>query len=499
MPRKNPETPIEGADETRRDLDNLKSEVTEGESTWIDTSEQLENDAEVKSGFEKILNKSFEKTISDFEKELPNDFTVDGYMKNIAETNKDLWVLIAWQLWLPAGAFFWAWRESGVKFNNLEVEQKINFITLKKAVDKLTAWKKDLSEISNEKIVKEIWEQNEQLINNADKYLEWKPLSILKTIGLTDGEYNKICTLLKQKWLVQRISQWSSDNEEIIYGEDGTIITEKKRGEPITFTIALGTLIKWWIGLIVVWWTAWYIIWRESAKEKPSTTNTRKENYWPVEINHAENIMRYMTHQAHARTSVTHAEQRWPGDNFLQRLGNLVWKNSVDMNVSWDVTTSFEWNCKATFNNGVLTVNVDKPTIFARNVEWVVLKEWWSRINLFPNDQVQMHAIKLWEYNMLQEYRWYFYNGVTGKWEKDESKAKAFEDGAKKSLEEWLMNIPTIWQQKIKKVIVNFNPWTETKIEIESDNRRDNPDVNFWVRDRSRPRANTPHYRQRPR
>ena len=520
----NPETPKEGVEETKRDLDNLRTEVeeweqsAENESTSVDSTEQLENDAEVKSGFEKILNKSFEKTISDFEKELPNDFTIDGYMKNIAETSKDLWALIAWQLWLPAGAFFWAWRESWIKFKNLEFEQKINFITLKKAIDKITAWKKELSKISYEKIVKEIWEENKQLINNIDKYLEWKPLSFLKTLGLTDGEYNKISTLLKQKWLTkevsQEISQWgtsSNDDEEIYYGKHGTIVWREDGGErhqwrmseiePVTTTIAIWTLIKRWIGLLVagwvIWWWIWYYAWRKSATEKPSTTNTRRENYWPVEINHAENMMRYMTHQAHARTKVTHAEQRRPGDNFLQRLGNLVWRDRVDMSVSGDVTTSFEWNTKASFNNGVLTVNVDKPTIFARNVEWVVLNEWWSRINLFPNDQVQMHAIKLWEYNMLQEYRWYTYNEVTGKWERDESKARAFEDGAKKSLEEWLMNIPTIWQEKIKKVIVNYNPWSETKIEIESNNRRDNPDVNVWVRDRQRPRGNTPHYKQK--
>lgn len=484
----NPETPKEGVEETKRDLDNLRSEVeeweqsAENESTSVDSTEQLENDAEVKSGFEKILNKSFEKTISDFEKELPNDFTIDGYMKTIAESHKDLWSFIAWELWLPAGAFFWAWWESGIKFSSLELGKKINFIAFKKAIDKLTTWKKNLDKISSENIINEVYEQNELLMKKSDEYYTWKALNELAWLaGLTPNEERKITNLLEKKWVTIEVPidpEWDK---------------HKHWPEPISGTILL--IARW---ITVIWWAVgWYYLAKNKYDKKPSTTNTPRENYQTT-IEYPENIMRYMTHQAHAIADVHHAEQKWPGDTMLQRLGNKFWTDTVHMNVSGDVTTSFEWKSKATFNKttGVLTVNVDRPTIFARNVEGVILDQWWSLIKLFKNDQIQMHGIKLWEYAMLQEYRWYKFNEVTKKWEKDPVLVKSFEKNLVKSLEEWLkQNITFFWITRVNKVVVNLNPWSETKIELESPHRTDNPDVKPWLRAWDRPWAEAPHYK----
>lgn len=487
----NPEAPREGVEETRRDLNELKSKVTESkqskerETTALDTTEQLENDPEVKSGFEKILNKGFEKVTWDFEKELPNDFTVDSYMKTIAEKHPDLWWLIAWDLWLPAWVFFWAKREKDITFNQLKLNQKVNFIALKRAIDKLTSWNKELSKISYESIVDEIEKQSELLAKESDKNFAWQWIWEIGKL-LTRSEYTKIEEILREKWVTREVAdpEWNK---------------YRHWPEPISGTIVL---IGWGITVIASA-AAWYFVAKRRYNKKPSTPNHKKETYTSTTIEYNENIMRYMTHQAHGSTNVCYEEKAFKGDTKLEALKNAVWTTNVKINVSADVTTSFQWKSEAKLDTRtwVLTINVDRPTVFARNVEWVVLEKGWSRVTLYPNRQVEMHGLKMWEYGLLKEYIWYVYNENTNQWVEDPDRVAKYEKNVKRSLEEWILKNQTPFLKPpylhgtIKRVVVNFNKWTETQIEIESKHRKDNDNVKVWLRDRDRPRANEPHYK----
>ena len=502
MERKNPETPREGVEETRRDLDNLRSEVVEweqsaeNESTIVDSTEQLETDAEVKSGFEKILNKSFEKTISDFEKELPNDFTVDDYMKSIAEKHPELWMFISTYLWLPSESFLWVEPNLKRKFNKLETRQKINFIALKKAIDKLTSWGKILSEVSYEEITKEIWEQSKELTNNVNKHFEWKPLSTLKWLWLTDKEFNKIWKLLRQKWLLQEISQWTSDGEEIINWEDGTIITEKKRGVGI-----LGCLVIWGICAALGVGGGYLIRWRD---DKPSSIDRGNSHLTsPVETRDVRSDMLRVPVYSSGTATFRNVERRFPWNTFWQDVKNAFWTDYVDIQCSSTLAAGFKGSKTHFKKEGdTLYIDTDKPTVYCLNTEGNRLKKWWSFIKIWSNKNVETHCIKLCENEMLMAYAWYRYNRNTKKLviddETDENgldwraRQELLLKQCKESLiKEYKAAYQMLW---IKKVVVRYNPSSNIKICLEDKNRWSLP--NGWsMPDRPRPwKDDTAHY-----
>ncbi len=464
MVRINPETPRESADETRRDLDNLRSEVTEWESTWVDTLEQLENDAEVKSGFEKILNKSFEETVSNFEQELPNDFTVDGYLKSITETNNELWLFIAWPLRLQ-NVFLW----SKVNFKKLTLEQKINFITLKKSIDKLTSWGNDLSKISFETIEKEASEQGKTLINNADKYLEWKPLSTLKSLWLTDSEYNKIVTILRQKWVIKGDS--NTDDEEIIYGEDGTNITEKKRGFAVSGTVLAISCI---FSAIVGGGVSYYIRWRDKS-------TTDKTKTWPTsEVKHRDFREEAQTLSiTHSSTmSFNNAETIYPDRTFWNKVKEcFYWREYAELQCHTTMAAGFKWADQDFDWNPAtrtITITTDKPTISVMGTSSKVLDSGWSLIR-WANRNVQTHAIKLCENAMMMNYAWYTYDDeeeklVVNNPAKQRQLERDCANALKKQYERVYGHIGVLGVRGVSKIEVKYRPNSKIRLSLEDRN-----------------------------
>lgn len=229
-----PEAPREGLDETRRDLDELRAEVSQWpidvafgpvigsiaatqilESlNWSEETVEEENldlDEEVKSWMEKIVNKSFEDVISDHKGGFP--------------------------MW----------------FERLNVIEKLNAISLKAAINKL--WDK-VKKLPINKIKEEALNQKNNFINKANEKLSksFKSKNDLKSYWLTDSECNKLVKFLEDSWFIG--TSEADDDWEIIYWEDGTIITEKKRGTnpallpfigwPILFPM-MNLLVRAWI------------------------------------------------------------------------------------------------------------------------------------------------------------------------------------------------------------------------------------------------------------
>ncbi len=244
------ETPREGLDETRRDLDELRAEVSQGpidvafgpvigsiaatqilESlNWSEETVEEENldlDEEVKSWMEKIVNKSFEDIISDYKGGFP--------------------------MW----------------FERLNIIEKLNAISLKAAINKL--WDK-VKKLPINKIKEEALNQKNIFINKANEKLSksFKSKNDLKSYWLTDSECNKLVKYLEDSWFIG--TSEADDDWEIIYGEDGTIITEKKRGTSPALLPFIGWPILFPMMNLLV--RAW-IVKKQWKQEKPKEDNDK--------------------------------------------------------------------------------------------------------------------------------------------------------------------------------------------------------------------------------
>ena len=247
---KNPETPREGLEETRRDLNELRAEVSQGpidvafgpiigsiaatqileslnwsEETEVVEEENLDLDEEVKSWMEKIVNKSFEDVISDYKGDFP--------------------------MW----------------FERMNIIEKLNAISLKAAINKL--WDK-VKNLPINRIKEEALNQKNILINKANEKLSnsIKSKNDLKSYWLTDSECNKLVKFLEDSWYIGTLE--GDNGWETIYGEDGIIITEKKRGiSPALLPFVGWPILLPMMNLLVRAW----IVKKQWKQEKPKEDN----------------------------------------------------------------------------------------------------------------------------------------------------------------------------------------------------------------------------------
>ena len=144
MATKNLETPREDVNETRRDLNELESEIRLQETgddkpkiKYIEKSktneklEKLSKDPDVKNWFDKIAWKWLANTISTFEKdylwkETKNKWGIETRTRTIIQKHPDLRYYLCWNLWLP-------YQETvgkRTKFSQLTFEQKLWFMAV---------------------------------------------------------------------------------------------------------------------------------------------------------------------------------------------------------------------------------------------------------------------------------------------------------------------------------------------------------------------------------
>lgn len=248
----NPETPREGLEETRRDLNELRAEVSQGpidvafgpiigsiaatqileslnwsEETEVVEEENLDLDEEVKSWMEKIVNKSFEDVISDYKGDFP--------------------------MW----------------FERMNIIEKLNAISLKAAINKL--WDK-VKNLPINRIKEEALNQKNILINKANEKLSnsIKSKNDLKSYWLTDSECNKLVKFLEDSWYIGTLE--GDNGWETIYGEDGIIITEKKRGiSPALLPFVGWPILLPMMNLLVRAW----IVKKQWKQEKPKEDNDK--------------------------------------------------------------------------------------------------------------------------------------------------------------------------------------------------------------------------------
>lgn len=244
------ETPREGLDETRRNLDKLRAEVSQWpidvafgpiigsiaatqilkSLNWPEETVEEENldlDEEVKSWMEKVVKKSIEDVISDYKGEFP--------------------------MW----------------FERLNVIEKLNAISLKAAINKL--WDK-VKNLPINRIKEEALNQKNILINKANEKLSnsIKSKNDLKSYWLTDSECNKLVKFLEDSWYIGTLE--GDNGWETIYGEDGIIITEKKRGiSPALLPFVGWPILLPMMNLLVRAW----IVKKQWKQEKPKEDNDK--------------------------------------------------------------------------------------------------------------------------------------------------------------------------------------------------------------------------------
>ena len=268
-----PEAPREGLEETRRDLDELRSEVANGpievgfwpiisssaatlildslklpEETDIVDKENPELDKDVKNWMEKIINKSFENIISEYKKYFP--------------------------MW----------------FENLSIKEKINAISLKIALNKL--WN-NASKYPINKIKEEALEQKKWIINKASERLSnlVKSKNDLKSSWLTDNECNKLIKFLEDAKIikVQKSNNWW----EAFYGKNWVIIWEEEENREYNWRMAVAQTESYWPIIMPLWPSViirkllenMWIIENENKQQKHdqsdnSKKDENKENTW---------------------------------------------------------------------------------------------------------------------------------------------------------------------------------------------------------------------------
>jgi hypothetical protein len=403
--------------------------------------------------------------VSEYEKKLPWNFTVDWYIKSIAESHKDLWMYITWELGLPAATLLWAESEWNIKFNQLNLEQKINFMSLRNAIEKLESSWKNSQKVSSNEIISELIEQRKIIFNNAWKEFDrivWEDPGNLKNLWLTQLEFDKLYALLQDKWII--IEEEHED--------------EQKHWWPLPFWVIPAIKYGW---SFILWALTTLWIMKSCDNETHSTTYN-----WPSTFSHPEFLLRYVTYREFGEKKLHHEERMYHTSSdagILKTLRDgsrnfLYWEKEVDVKIVWDIEINRD-NKNVSMNvdrNGTLQVRVNRPIVCARNVEWHVMKSHWSIIRLNKFDNTELTAMKLAEEQMLYDY---VHN--IGEWHEN---WRDFETTAKESLSRALMDMAKWWwRTDVKRVNIVFNQWSQTKIDTKSEHAVGN----WW--------DNTPHYR----
>ena len=337
---------------TKKELSDLNLSIWPDKRKDREKFEKLSKDSDLQKWLEKIYDKSCKMAFSE-EWKVFEKMNISKKLNDILKSHPSLWLKISWDLWLPL------WE---AKFSKLTTQQKVNFTTLYKAIDK--------KNLSTEDIISRINRFNKENFNKINRQFEKENAK----------NFLRLETTLKEFWL---------NSKEISKVSEYMLLVKK---HPEFIWDMQPEKAGWARGYVIVavlafaLWAIWMHYIENMWKEKTETTTVLNGT---TTIENPEKVLRLLTQKAQFKNgwttrlrpeydnAITDVLEEIPLIRHVVRLSReqieALQTKEIEMEFSWELAMQFDLDkwCSIDINitnwKWVAYVQLPKPEVIVTN------------------------------------------------------------------------------------------------------------------------------------